>query len=722
MKKKVLALVVLAAMLISILPMAAFAAASPYGAIVEAKDTEATADMDDYLEFNVFVKAAGATFGSDAEFIIASSRTIDKIYAAEDDAADDNSPAPGVKTVTLDSSKAAQWVNVKIYSDTAGTAKIAFGIGSSGDIVDFAKNNKLPDNSTSEILTGQAYSVAFTSSDANKVELKPAGAAVYANGSSYHEVEAYVTSNNIPVKGTEVTFTITAGTGATLSNSKATTDAQGKATVKLFSTKSTTPITVEAKVGDGKVEGSIQRKTTQNYTFLSTGIVDIKATSDNNQKIAKGSDLEVKFNFFDAKNNKITANNNFGDSSNLKGAEIITVTKPSGAAIKDKIHEQTPTATSYTWNGEQLTIDSNWINKEGAYSIRFSLANGKSAIYDFTVKEQSTVTEMTIKYDSPSYAMNFTNHPTPTVKLLDAEGYAKKATDVGDQLKFTVSDPSIVTVDGSTGALTRVEDKSGAATVTVVNDTKSLVASTTIEIQKAAATLKVTAPSYTAAGDEAKLTVQLVDIDGKPVASDVAATEVKAYATSKPDDSVFSSGSTDTIDFVKNGKATIDVVGNKVGVYKVQVAITAGSKVYVGTCDVSFGSETVSGNDIIFIIGASSYVVDGKPVAATSVPFIENGRTFLGIRDMGLAIGIIGDENIVWDKATQTAKLVKDGITVEVTVGATAIKVTKNSVTTEVAIDAPAQNKDGRVFLPFRAVFQAFGYAVEYANGVITCI
>ena len=46
---------------------------------------------------------------------------------------------------------------------------------------------------------------------------------------------------------------------------------------------------------------------------------------------------------------------------------------------------------------------------------------------------------------------------------------------------------------------------------------------------------------------------------------------------------------------------------------------------------------------------------------------------------------------------------------------------TKDNVTTEVAIDAPAQNKDGRVYLPFRAVFTAFGYEVEYSNGVIVC-
>ena len=35
-------------------------------------------------------------------------------------------------------------------------------------------------------------------------------------------------------------------------------------------------------------------------------------------------------------------------------------------------------------------------------------------------------------------------------------------------------------------------------------------------------------------------------------------------------------------------------------------------------------------------------------------------------------------------------------------------------MTTETAIDAPAQNKDGRVYLPFRALLKTFGYNVDW--------
>ena len=60
MKKKVLALVVLAAMLVSILPMAAFAAADYTVSKVYVDTDTATADGEDTLEFDVnLIDAAG---------------------------------------------------------------------------------------------------------------------------------------------------------------------------------------------------------------------------------------------------------------------------------------------------------------------------------------------------------------------------------------------------------------------------------------------------------------------------------------------------------------------------------------------------------------------------------------------------------------------------------------------------------------------------------------
>ena len=278
------------------------------------------------------------------------------------------------------------------------------------------------------------------------------------------------------------------------------------------------------------------------------------------------------------------------------------------------------------------------------------------------------------------------------------------------------------------------DPSTGTVVITAVHDDEDLVASATIQVVNAPSTVQTSSSKVVAAGSEATVDIQLVDVDGKPVSAafpgDVD--ESRVVIVSKPAGAIVDTDfdSDFNSDIENKGSSSFEITSNMEGTigYQVVVAVeniqtTGANTYYTGYGEITFGeaSEVNLGENIIFIVGAGSYIVDGVPVAATSTSFIENGRTFLGIRDMAYSMGIVGDENVKWDNATQTATITKDGITVEVTVGANTIKVTKDGVTTETAIDAPAQNRDGRVYLPFRAVFQAFGYEVEYANGVITC-
>jgi hypothetical protein len=76
-----------------------------------------------------------------------------------------------------------------------------------------------------------------------------------------------------------------------------------------------------------------------------------------------------------------------------------------------------------------------------------------------------------------------------------------------------------------------------------------------------------------------------------------------------------------------------------------------------------------------------------------------------------------------WDQATETATISKDGIVVKVTAGASKITVTKSGATSEIEIDAPAKNINGRIYLPARFVLEAFNYTVAYdqATNSIIC-
>ena len=135
-----------------------------------------------------------------------------------------------------------------------------------------------------------------------------------------------------------------------------------------------------------------------------------------------------------------------------------------------------------------------------------------------------------------------------------------------------------------------------------------------------------------------------------------------------------------------------------------------GGRTFTGAATVTFGAVTDGGGQLIFFIGAPSFVAGNTPYVAQSPPFIENSRTYLGVRDIGNAIG----GAIVWDPDTDTATVTKDGVVVSVTVGAAFMSVTKSGATSDVPLDPPAINRNDRVYLPFRALLVEFGYTVEW--------
>ncbi len=107
--------------------------------------------------------------------------------------------------------------------------------------------------------------------------------------------------------------------------------------------------------------------------------------------------------------------------------------------------------------------------------------------------------------------------------------------------------------------------------------------------------------------------------------------------------------------------------------------------------------------------GKAQYI-DGTN--AQVVPIVENGRTLVPIRFIAESLGA----EVSWDDATQTATLVKDAITVKISIGSTQMTVNDKTV----VLDVPAQLKNERTLLPLRAVSDAFGKQVHWEEcGVI---
>ncbi|MDQ0902766.1 copper amine oxidase N-terminal domain-containing protein [Paenibacillus sp. V4I7] len=93
-------------------------------------------------------------------------------------------------------------------------------------------------------------------------------------------------------------------------------------------------------------------------------------------------------------------------------------------------------------------------------------------------------------------------------------------------------------------------------------------------------------------------------------------------------------------------------------------------------------------------------------------PFIDNGSSLLPLRDLLIALGVKNDdEHIRWNEKVQSVTILKDSKEVTLYVGSKQIYLNGKLHAT---LEVPAQNVNGRVFLPARAVAEALGYFVGF--------
>jgi len=112
-----------------------------------------------------------------------------------------------------------------------------------------------------------------------------------------------------------------------------------------------------------------------------------------------------------------------------------------------------------------------------------------------------------------------------------------------------------------------------------------------------------------------------------------------------------------------------------------------------------------------FVVGASTYVLNGQTVDCFSTPYIKNARLFLSIRDTGAALGI-SQANILWDASKSTVTLMKGDKVVQVAIGSKVMLINGAAVTMDVA---PEYNPAGnRAMLPAAWIANAFAGSAVY--------
>ncbi len=697
---------------------------SPYGSVIavdpdyDKAQAGPVSKNSEGVEFDLVLVNLNQTKISGSVYV-ASNRSNTETFYYKDGAGEWIEAAGGqIDTTKFSNVGTSLSIRVKAVSNTSGVFRFAVGLDANC-VKNYVNQSKMPSgHDSTHIIQQTTYAGEFTPAPASDVYLTSDYNATTnvkpANGIDTYTLRANVFTSGIPVGGQDVTFSITSGSGATLTKTRVTTTVAGRAETKIYATRDGS-VTIQAKANNKTGSTTV--------VFGSTGVTNIKAESENNQKVARNEGYkEFKFSCYDARGNRVNYNSNIDLTKTV-------VTKPSGASLTEKNGFVLKADSDNTGYGV-IEIDTNKLTKDGTYEVQIHLVNGTKVNYRFSAKDQGEVTGMRLKYGSGSYAAG-TYVPVPEIAYTDREGYevTRKVSDVSNEVKVSISDASFLKNSMVNGAFTLKEDKIGSITMTAVDLSKSLVATQVLTINRAASYLKVEPAASGVIGGDVTFNIQLVDIDGNPVANGIPAKagESSAIVINKPDGAIAYTSPIDVSKF-DQGKATVKVSSNKEGKVSVQVIITEdtlngnGGRVYTGLGVASFGTGSSSSyRDVIFIVGSPTYVSGDKPVASDAPAFIDakSGRTFLSVRDAGTSIGA----TIWWDQASQTATLVRDNTTLRITVGKNYLTVTKNGVTSEYSFDAPSVNKNGRVYLPFRAVLEAFGYEVNYdpATQAIVC-
>lgn len=123
---------------------------------------------------------------------------------------------------------------------------------------------------------------------------------------------------------------------------------------------------------------------------------------------------------------------------------------------------------------------------------------------------------------------------------------------------------------------------------------------------------------------------------------------------------------------------------------------------------VSNGYVAAGADYTVYVTENITVEVNGEELLSDTVPVMENDRVLVPMRTIFEKLGA----QVSWDDATQTAKAVKHGVTVEITIDQN--RLMQNG--TVVELDTPARMINGRTMVPVRAVSEALKAKVDWVE------
>ncbi len=118
----------------------------------------------------------------------------------------------------------------------------------------------------------------------------------------------------------------------------------------------------------------------------------------------------------------------------------------------------------------------------------------------------------------------------------------------------------------------------------------------------------------------------------------------------------------------------------------------------------------------VFVIGTTTFTVNGVEQTMDVAPYLSNDRTYLPVRYVAQALGV-ADSNIMWNAADQSVIIIKGDRIIKLVIGSTTMLINGVTFTMDVA---PEIVDPGRTMLPLRWVAQALGADVTWDEATQT--
>ena len=405
----------------------------------------------------------------------------------------------------------------------------------------------------------------------------------------------------------------------------------------------------------------------------------------------------------------------YGDGKN-KAKYLYFVEKPAASSLKDSDLSLNRTSD----NGKYTLNVAGTLDAEGKYVVKAILDNGAFATASWEVKRFQTPVELRIKAAS---TVELGKSLTPELEYVDVNKVVKDATDA----KLAATGYAIYSFNGKTVTLKTDEKYAGQSiTLTAVSERYDLVATKEVKIAAEATDIKFTEKSL-AVNVNNKVIWNVVDSEGNIVRlNDVDNFKIRYVVLDKPENAKVSVY--DLTDRPFNGEGEMALTSNTVGnvtvqvVAQVQIAsdkeiddnkkVTVNNenalgalqtKYYTGTQIFAVGTEGV-GDVVVMSIGSNEIIINDKKATIDAEPIVQNDRTYVPFRALAEAFGA----TVAYDEATQAVTAELNGVTVVMTIGSATYTVNGAEKTMDVA---PFIN-GSRTMVPVRFAAEAFGIKV----------